>query len=41
MIPAGLYAPARFPDVYFVIGAFPSAGTVSDAGILIGMNQYA
>jgi hypothetical protein len=34
-----LYPPAQFPDVYFVIGAFSSAGTVSDAGLLIGVNQ--
>ena len=34
-----IYGPAKFPDVYFVIGAFTSAGTVSDAGLLIGVNQ--
>lgn len=34
-----MYSPAKFPDIYFVIGAFTSAGTVSDAGLLIGLNQ--
>lgn len=34
-----LYPPAKFPDVYFVIGAFTSGGTVSDNGLLIGVNQ--
>jgi len=34
-----MYPPAVFPDVYFVMGAFTSAGTVSDAGLLIGVNQ--
>jgi hypothetical protein len=34
-----LYPPAKFPDVYFVIGAFTSGGTVSNAGLLIGVNQ--
>ncbi|MGC4102149.1 gliding motility protein GldB-related protein [Ferruginibacter sp.] len=34
-----LYPPSKFPDVYFCIGAFSSAGTVSDAGLLIGLNQ--
>lgn len=33
------YADAKFPDVYFVIGAFTSGGTVSPSGLLIGANQ--
>ncbi|CAM3931850.1 TPR end-of-group domain-containing protein [Mucilaginibacter galii] len=36
-----LYGDARFPDVYFVIGAFTSGGTVSNAGLLLGVNQSA
>ncbi|WP_299439552.1 DUF2268 domain-containing putative Zn-dependent protease [uncultured Aquimarina sp.] len=34
-----LYPEAKFPDVYFVVGAFTSAGTVSPSGLLIGINQ--
>lgn len=34
-----LYPQAVFPDVYFVIGAFTSGGTVSESGLLIGVNQ--
>ena len=34
-----IYPEAKFPDVYFVIGAFTSGGTVSQAGLLIGTNQ--
>jgi len=34
-----VYPEAVYPDVYFVMGAFTSAGTVSDAGLLIGVNQ--
>jgi hypothetical protein len=34
-----IYPGALFPDIYFVMGAFTSAGTVSDAGLLIGINQ--
>lgn len=34
-----LYPEAKFPDVYFVIGAFTSAGTVTANGLLIGINQ--
>jgi hypothetical protein len=34
-----LYHDAKFPDVYFVIGAFTSGGTVSPSGLLIGTNQ--
>ncbi len=35
-----IYSQAKFPDVYFVIGAFTSGGTVSKNGLLIGINQY-
>jgi hypothetical protein len=34
-----LYPEARFPNVYFVIGRWNSAGTVSGAGMLIGADQ--
>ncbi|MDN3642930.1 DUF2268 domain-containing putative Zn-dependent protease [Lutimonas halocynthiae] len=34
-----IYPEAKFPDVYFVIGAFTSGGTISSAGLLIGTNQ--
>jgi hypothetical protein len=34
-----VYPKAKFPDVYFVIGAFTSGGTVSPSGLLIGLNQ--
>ena len=34
-----LYPNSKFPDVYFVIGAFTSGGTVSKKGLLIGLNQ--
>ncbi|SEO71437.1 Predicted Zn-dependent protease [Mucilaginibacter gossypiicola] len=34
-----LYPQAKFPDVYFVIGAFSSGGTSSDNGLLIGLDQ--
>jgi hypothetical protein len=34
-----IYPQAKFPDVYFVIGAFTSGGTVSSSGLLIGTNQ--
>lgn len=34
-----LYAAAIFPDIYFVIGRFNSAGTVSDNGLLLGVDQ--
>lgn len=34
-----LYPESKFPDVYFVMGAFTSAGTVSPSGLLIGINQ--
>jgi hypothetical protein len=34
-----IYPQAKFPDVYFVIGAFTSGGTVSASGLLIGTNQ--
>jgi hypothetical protein len=35
------YPKAMFPDVYFVIGAFTSGGTVSAKGLLLGTNQMA
>lgn len=34
-----LYPAAKFPDVYFVIGAFSSGGTSTDNGLLIGLDQ--
>lgn len=34
-----IYPEAKYPDVYFVIGAFTSGGTVSASGLLIGTNQ--
>lgn len=36
-----LYDDAVFPDMYFVIGRWNSAGTVSDAGLLLGVDQIA
>jgi hypothetical protein len=36
-----LYEGALFPDLYFVIGALTSGGTVSNAGLLLGVNQFA
>ncbi len=36
-----LYADAVFPDIYFLIGRGNSAGTVSDNGLLIGVDQIA
>jgi hypothetical protein len=36
-----LYPAAVFSNVYFVIGAFTSGGTVSEAGMLIGLDQSA
>lgn len=36
-----IYPKAMFPDVYFVIGAFTSGGTVSKKGLLLGTNQMA
>ncbi|RYE19457.1 MAG: hypothetical protein EOP45_12630 [Sphingobacteriaceae bacterium] len=36
---SSLYKGAMFPNVYFVIGAFTSGGTVSNAGLLLGINQ--
>ncbi|QHL87889.1 hypothetical protein GU926_10790 [Nibribacter ruber] len=35
-----LYPAATFPNVYFVIGRYNSAGTVSDNGLLIGIDQF-
>tara|TARA_R110002073_G_scaffold128999_1_gene275008 strand:- start:61204 stop:62430 length:1227 start_codon:yes stop_codon:yes gene_type:complete len=34
-----LYSKSVFPDIYFVMGRFTSAGTVSKEGLLIGLNQ--
>lgn len=34
-----IYSQAEFPDVYFVIGALTSGGTVSETGLLLGANQ--
>lgn len=34
-----LYPGATFPNVYFVIGSWTSAGTVSGAGLLVGADQ--
>jgi hypothetical protein len=34
-----LYEPAVFPNVYFVIGRMNSAGTVTDKGLLIGVDM--
>ncbi len=34
-----LYPNASFPDIYFVIGRWNSAGTVSDNGLLLGVDQ--
>lgn len=36
-----IYPDARFPSIYFVIGSFNSGGTVSDTGLLIGLDQSA
>ncbi len=36
-----LYPDAVFPDVYFLIGANNSGGTVADSGLLIGVGRYA
>jgi predicted Zn-dependent protease DUF2268 len=34
-----IYPPAIFPDIYFIMGAYTSGGTTTDAGLLIGVNQ--
>jgi hypothetical protein len=36
-----LYPPAQFPDIYFLIGGYRSGGTVTPAGLLIGIDQAA
>ena len=36
-----LYADAVFPDIYFLIGRWNSAGTVSGNGLLLGIDQIA
>lgn len=35
-----LYPDAVFPDVYFVIGRMSSGGTLSDEGLLVGLEMY-
>ncbi|MEQ8549989.1 MAG: DUF2268 domain-containing putative Zn-dependent protease [Cyclobacteriaceae bacterium] len=35
-----IYPAAKIPDVYFVIGAFNSGGTSSNAGLIIGAEMY-
>ncbi len=35
-----LYEPAVFPNVYFVIGRMNSGGTITDTGLLIGVDMY-
>jgi hypothetical protein len=35
-----IYAESVFPDVYFVIGRMNSAGTLSDKGLLIGVDMF-
>lgn len=35
-----IYPQAVFPDVYFVIGRMSSAGTLSDKGLLIGVDMF-
>jgi hypothetical protein len=35
-----LYEPAVFPNVYFVIGSMNSGGTITDTGLLIGVDMY-
>ena len=34
-----LYPQAMYPDIYFVIGDFSSGGTVSEEGLLIGLDM--
>jgi hypothetical protein len=36
-----LYPESLFPNIYFMIGRWSSAGTVSSNGLLIGLDQYA
>jgi hypothetical protein len=36
-----LYDEAKFPDIYFIIGAFTSGGTATNLGLLLGVNQVA
>ena len=35
-----IYPVAVFPDVYFVVGRMSSAGTLSDKGLLIGVDMF-
>lgn len=37
---AELYPEAVFPDVYFLIGRMNSAGTLTDKGLLIGLDMF-
>lgn len=37
---AQLYPDAAFPDVYFLIGRMNSAGTLADAGLLVGLDMF-
>lgn len=37
---AARYPDAVFPDIYFVIGRMSSGGTISPAGLLIGIEMY-
>lgn len=37
---AALHPTARFPDVYFLIGRMNSGGTLTDEGLLIGVDMY-
>jgi tetratricopeptide (TPR) repeat protein len=34
-----IFDEAKFPDIYFIIGAFTSGGTATDLGLLLGVNQ--
>jgi hypothetical protein len=35
-----MYEPAVFPNVYFLIGSMNSGGTITDTGLLIGVDMY-
>lgn len=35
-----IYPPAVFPDVFFVVGRMSSAGTLSNKGLLIGVDMF-
>ncbi len=36
-----IYPEAQFPDIYFVIGRFNSAGTATNNGLMLGVDQIA